>query len=119
MRIAVLGGGPAGLYFAYLWKRRHPQSEVTLYEQNPADATNVVNLAGREAGVKAGKDELAVIAQVLVNIATSVVMYEVGATSMELPARPAQRRQTGLGQPSLGVLGEWRQSQSGRRELVL
>ena len=39
MRIAVLGGGPAGLYFAYLWKRRHPQSEVTLYEQNPADAT--------------------------------------------------------------------------------
>jgi 2-polyprenyl-6-methoxyphenol hydroxylase-like FAD-dependent oxidoreductase len=38
-RIAVLGGGPAGLYFAYLWKKRHPQSNVELYEQNPADAT--------------------------------------------------------------------------------
>ncbi len=39
MRIAVLGGGPAGLYFSYLWKKRHPRSHVDLYEQNPADAT--------------------------------------------------------------------------------
>jgi 2-polyprenyl-6-methoxyphenol hydroxylase-like FAD-dependent oxidoreductase len=39
MRIAVLGGGPAGLYFAYLWKRRHPHTEIAIYEQNPPDAT--------------------------------------------------------------------------------
>ena len=39
MRIAVLGGGPAGLYFSYLWKKRHPQSQIELYEQNPVDAT--------------------------------------------------------------------------------
>jgi 2-polyprenyl-6-methoxyphenol hydroxylase-like FAD-dependent oxidoreductase len=39
MRIAVLGGGPGGLYFAYLWKTRHPDARVDLYEQNPRDAT--------------------------------------------------------------------------------
>jgi 2-polyprenyl-6-methoxyphenol hydroxylase-like FAD-dependent oxidoreductase len=39
MRIAVLGGGPAGLYFAYLWKTRHPSAEIALFEQNSADAT--------------------------------------------------------------------------------
>jgi 2-polyprenyl-6-methoxyphenol hydroxylase-like FAD-dependent oxidoreductase len=39
MKIAVLGGGPAGLYFSYLWKTRHPAAEVHLFEQNPAGAT--------------------------------------------------------------------------------
>jgi 2-polyprenyl-6-methoxyphenol hydroxylase-like FAD-dependent oxidoreductase len=39
MKIAVLGGGPAGLYFSYLWKRKHPDSEVDLFEVSPADAT--------------------------------------------------------------------------------
>jgi 2-polyprenyl-6-methoxyphenol hydroxylase-like FAD-dependent oxidoreductase len=39
LRIAVIGGGPGGLYFAYLWKKRHPEAEVDLFEQNPAGAT--------------------------------------------------------------------------------
>ncbi len=39
LRIAVLGGGPGGLYFAYLWKKRHPAAVVDLFEQNPAGAT--------------------------------------------------------------------------------
>jgi 2-polyprenyl-6-methoxyphenol hydroxylase-like FAD-dependent oxidoreductase len=39
MRIAVLGGGPAGLYFAYLQKRRRPADAVMVFEQNPRDAT--------------------------------------------------------------------------------
>ncbi|KAA3507405.1 monooxygenase [Agrobacterium vitis] len=38
-RIAVLGGGPGGLYFAYLWKTRHPDDYVELIEQNPEGAT--------------------------------------------------------------------------------
>src|ERR1700677_5051126 len=39
MRIAVIGGGPAGLYFSILWKFRQSRDEVHLFEQNPADAT--------------------------------------------------------------------------------
>jgi 2-polyprenyl-6-methoxyphenol hydroxylase-like FAD-dependent oxidoreductase len=39
LRIAVIGGGPGGLYFAYLWKKRHPGATVDLFEQNPAGAT--------------------------------------------------------------------------------
>lgn len=39
MRIAILGAGPAGLYLAYLIKRRAPATDVTVIEQNPADAT--------------------------------------------------------------------------------
>jgi 2-polyprenyl-6-methoxyphenol hydroxylase-like FAD-dependent oxidoreductase len=39
VRIAVIGGGPGGLYFAYLWKKRHPGARIDLFEQNPAGAT--------------------------------------------------------------------------------
>jgi 2-polyprenyl-6-methoxyphenol hydroxylase-like FAD-dependent oxidoreductase len=39
MKIAVVGGGPGGLYFAMLAKRRNPSFEVTVFEQNGSDAT--------------------------------------------------------------------------------
>ncbi|TDV34044.1 anthraniloyl-CoA monooxygenase [Paraburkholderia caballeronis] len=34
MRIVCIGGGPAGLYFGLLMKRRHPDHEVTVIERN-------------------------------------------------------------------------------------
>jgi anthraniloyl-CoA monooxygenase len=39
MKVAVLGGGPAGLYFAISMKLRDASHEVTVYERNRADDT--------------------------------------------------------------------------------
>ncbi|NOU28454.1 MAG: bifunctional salicylyl-CoA 5-hydroxylase/oxidoreductase [Polyangiaceae bacterium] len=38
MRIACLGGGPAGLYFSILMKKARPDAEITVFERNrPGD----------------------------------------------------------------------------------
>jgi anthraniloyl-CoA monooxygenase len=39
MRIAVIGGGPGGLYFAALAKQLGPEDEITVWERNAADDT--------------------------------------------------------------------------------
>ena len=39
MRIACLGGGPAGLYFAISMKLRDPNSDIVVFERNRPDDT--------------------------------------------------------------------------------
>ncbi|MGJ8529433.1 bifunctional salicylyl-CoA 5-hydroxylase/oxidoreductase [Maritalea sp.] len=39
MKIACLGGGPAGLYFAISMKLRQPEADITVFERNKADDT--------------------------------------------------------------------------------
>jgi len=39
MKIAIVGGGPAGLYFAILMKKQRPGVDITVYERNRADDT--------------------------------------------------------------------------------
>lgn len=39
MKILTVGAGPAGLYFAYLARRRHPGWQIRVVEQNAADST--------------------------------------------------------------------------------
>ncbi|HTQ78349.1 MAG TPA: FAD-dependent monooxygenase [Thermoanaerobaculia bacterium] len=39
MKINIVGGGPAGLYFGLLMKKRDPRHKVVIYERNPRDNT--------------------------------------------------------------------------------
>jgi len=39
MKLNVIGGGPAGLYYAILHKKSFPQADVTVYERNRPDDT--------------------------------------------------------------------------------
>ena len=39
MRIAVIGGGPAGLYFSILMKKARPDADIEVIEKNPRDVT--------------------------------------------------------------------------------
>ena len=39
MKVAIIGGGPAGLYSAILLKKQRPQAEITVYERNRPDDT--------------------------------------------------------------------------------
>jgi len=39
MKVAVIGGGPAGLYFSILMKKLRPAAQISVYERNRADDT--------------------------------------------------------------------------------
>lgn len=39
MKINIIGGGPAGLYFAILMKKSNPAHQITVYERNGPDDT--------------------------------------------------------------------------------
>src|SRR6266508_5190653 len=39
MKINIIGGGPAGLYFAILMKKSNPKHQITIHERNGPDDT--------------------------------------------------------------------------------
>jgi 2-polyprenyl-6-methoxyphenol hydroxylase-like FAD-dependent oxidoreductase len=62
VKIAVVGGGPAGLYFSVLMKRQDPGHDITVYERNPEGSTygwGVTYWAGLLDKLRAGDPESA------------------------------------------------------------
>ncbi|MET9932569.1 MULTISPECIES: FAD-dependent monooxygenase [unclassified Streptomyces] len=62
MKLAIVGGGPAGLYLSVLLKRRDPSHDVTVYERNPEGSTygwGVTYWAGLLGKLRAGDPESA------------------------------------------------------------
>jgi 2-polyprenyl-6-methoxyphenol hydroxylase-like FAD-dependent oxidoreductase len=51
MKIAIIGGGPSGLFLAILLKEQLPHTEVHIYEQNPPDATFGFGVVLADAGL--------------------------------------------------------------------
>lgn len=51
MKVAIVGGGPSGLYLALLLKRRAPGWDVQVVEQNPPDATFGFGVVIAETGL--------------------------------------------------------------------
>ena len=39
MKITIIGGGPAGMYFAILLKKTNTENDITIYERNGPDDT--------------------------------------------------------------------------------
>lgn len=70
MKIAIVGGGPAGLYFARLMKRRDSRHEIAVFEQNPEGATYGFGVA---MGDKAVERLRAADAELTARIAAAMV----------------------------------------------
>lgn len=64
MKLAIVGGGPAGLYLSILLKRQDPAHEIAVYERNPEGSTygwGVTYWAGLLDKLRAGDPESAEI----------------------------------------------------------
>lgn len=60
MKINIIGGGPAGMYFAILMKKSDPSHQITIYERNGPDDTfgwGVVFSGKTLANLKAADEE--------------------------------------------------------------
>ena len=56
MKIAVIGAGPAGLYFSLLAKKHYPAHEIDVYEQNAEGATYGWGVVFSDVGLAFLKD---------------------------------------------------------------
>lgn len=66
-KIAVIGGGPAGLFFAIMARKNFPRCDIAVYEQNPRNATFGWGIILSEGGYSCFAQADAETAQALVD----------------------------------------------------
>ncbi|MER7623492.1 FAD-dependent monooxygenase [Streptomyces sp. NPDC126503] len=101
VKIAVVGGGPAGLYFSVLMKRQDPAHDITVYERNPEGSTygwGVTYWAGLLDELRAGDPESAAV------IAAASVTWTDGLAIVR-DERTVHRGGAGFGIGRRAVLG--------------
>ena len=84
MKVAIIGGGPGGLYLAILLRRANPATQVTIYERNRIEDTfgfGVV-LSDATEGILAEADDVT-------HAAMSAVMHRWGDIDVHYQRRSA------------------------------
>lgn len=91
MKIAVIGGGPSGLFLAILIKRKLPDVQIDVYEQNPLGATFGFGVVLADTGLsklrQAAPDVVDELSKAMVFTGAQTIVLEDDAVQVQRPGK--------------------------------